>query len=232
MKGFVIGCALSLVASSAFAEVSKDEAQRLNEAATILNELRGTPDKGVPEDLWTKAECAVVIPSLKKGAFLVGGEYGAGVMSCRTSNRGDWTAPVFMQLTKGSIGFQIGGQSVDLVLIVMNRRGVQKLLQDKVTLGADASVAGGPVGRSATAATDAQMGAEMLSYSRTQGVFAGIDLSGGTLKPDTDANERVYGKGVTAHDIAMGTKPVPPPAEASAFMRAVRQDVKATSGRK
>ena len=232
MKGLVIGCALSIVASTAFAEVSKDEAQRLKEAAVVLGELRGAPDKGVPEDLWNKAECALVIPSVKKGAFLVGGEYGAGVMSCRTADRTNWTAPIFMQLTKGSIGFQIGGESVDLILLVMNRRGVEKLLQDKVSLGGDASVAAGPAGRSANAATDAQLHAELLSYSRAQGVFAGIDLSGGTLKPDTDADARVYGKGITAHDIAMGTNPVPPPAEAATFMRAVRQDVTATSGRK
>jgi len=232
MKRIVIACALSLAASSAFGEIKKDEAKRLNEAAVVLNELRGTPDKGVPESLWAKAECAIVIPSLKKGAFVVGGEYGAGVMSCRRSTRGDWSAPLFMQITKGSVGFQIGGESVDLILLVMNRRGADKLLQDKVSLGGDASVAGGPVGRSANAATDAQMGAEILSYSKAQGVFAGIDLSGGTLKPDNDANERAYGKGVTAHDVVLGEKKIPAPPEAAAFMRAVRQEVRATSGHK
>jgi lipid-binding SYLF domain-containing protein len=232
MKKLLVGCAISLVAGAAFAEVSKKEAQRLNEAATVLNELRGTPDKGVPESLWLKAECALVIPSVKKGAFLVGGEYGAGVMSCRTSNRNEWTAPIFMQLSKGSIGFQIGGESMDLVLLVMNRRGAEKLLQDKVSLGADASVAAGPAGRAADAATDAQMHAEILSYSRAEGVFAGIDLSGGALKPDKDADERAYGKGVNARDIALGAKPVPPPTEAATFMRALRTEAKATTGHK
>jgi lipid-binding SYLF domain-containing protein len=221
MTKFIIGCALSLLATSVFAEVSKEEAHRLSEAAIVLTELRGAPDKGVPEGIWTKADCALVIPSLKKGAFVVGGEYGAGVMSCRTTNRAEWTAPVFMHLAKGSFGLQIGGESVDLVLLVMNRRGTEKLLRNKVSLGGDISVAGGPVGRSANAATDAQMKAEMLAYSRAQGVFAGIDLSGGTLKPDDDANVRAYGKDVTALDIAMGTKPATAPAEASAFMHAL-----------
>jgi lipid-binding SYLF domain-containing protein len=230
MRGFVIGCTLCLVASSAFAELSKDEAKRLNQAATILSELRGSPDKGIPEQLWNKAECAVVIPSMKKAAFVVGGEYGSGVMSCRT--KGEWSSPVFMQLAKGSWGLQIGAEEVDLVLLVMNRRGVDKLLQDKVSLGADASVAAGPVGRSANAGTDAQMSAEMLAYSRSQGVFAGIDLSGGVLKPDKEADARAYGANVAARDVVLGTKPIHAPAQASAFLHALRQDVRATSGHK
>ncbi len=230
MKSVVVACALSLCSASAFAAISKDEAKRLSQASTIVTELRGSPDKGIPEELWSKAQCVVVIPSMKKAAFIVGGEYGAGVMSCRKAN--DWSAPVFMQLAKGSWGLQIGGQEVDLVLLVMNRRGVEKLLEDKVSLGADASVAAGPVGRSGSAATDAQMGAEMLSYSRSQGVFAGIDLSGGVLRPDKEANERAYGSNVAAKDIALGTGRVTAPAEANAFLRTLRQDVRATTGRK
>jgi lipid-binding SYLF domain-containing protein len=175
-------CALSLVAGAAFAEVSKDEVKRLAESTTVLTELRDTPDKGIPPDLWEKARCVVVIPSLKKAAFGIGGEYGAGVMSCRHATA--WSAPAFMQLAKGSWGFQIGAEEVDLVLLVMNERGVTKLLEDKVSLGADASLAAGPVGRAAAAATDAQMHAEILSYSRAQGLFAGIDVSGGVLQPD------------------------------------------------
>lgn len=232
MNGLIFACACSVVAGSVFAGVSKDAAKRLNEAAAVLTELRGAPDKGVPEGIWTKAECALVVPSLKKGAFIIGGEYGAGVMSCRKSNRENWTAPVFMKIEKGSFGLQIGGESVDLVMLVMNRRGLEKLLQDKVSLGADASVAAGPVGRSGNAATDAQMGAEMLAYSKAQGVFAGIDLSGGSLRPDNDANEKVYGKGVTARDIALDMKAATPPVEAAVFMRALGEGVRATSGKK
>jgi SH3 domain-containing YSC84-like protein 1 len=229
MKNVITACALCLVASAAFAALSKEEVKRLNEAATVLNDLRSTPEKGVPEDLWTKAQCVVVIPSMKKAAFIVGGEYGSGVMSCRTS---DWSPPVFMQLTKGSLGLQIGAQEVDLVLLVMNRRGIDKLLEDKVSLGADASVAAGPVGRSANAATDAQLNAEMLSYSRAQGVFAGIDLSGGVLKPDKEANMRAYGSDVSARDIVMGTHHVEALTAANTFLTALRQEVRATTGRK
>src|SRR5207248_737687 len=170
MKRLALACAVCLVASSAFATLTRDEVKRLHDAATILTELRNTPDKGIPEELWNKAQCVIVIPGLKKAAFVVGGEYGSGVMSCRSK---DWSAPVFMQLAKGSWGFQIGAEEVDLVLLVMNRRGVDKLLDDKVSLGADASVAAGPVGRAANASTDAKLSAEMLSYSRSKGVFAG-----------------------------------------------------------
>jgi SH3 domain-containing YSC84-like protein 1 len=151
------------------------------------------------------------------------------VMSCRSKG---WSAPVFMQLAKGSWGLQIGGEQVDLVLLVMNRRGVDKLLQDKVSLGADASVAAGPVGRAANASTDAQMSAEMLSYSRSQGVFAGIDLSGGVLKPDKEADARGYGSSLSARDIVLGPTRVQAPPQAAPFLRALRQEVRATTGRK
>ena len=229
MKKAVIACVLLMLASSAFATVSKDEVKRLNDAGAILSELRNSPDKAIPEELWAKAQCVIVIPSMKKAAFVVGGEYGSGVMSCRTNA---WSAPVFMQLAKGSWGLQIGAEEVDLVLLVMNRRGVDKLLEDKVSLGADASVAAGPVGRTAGAATDAQLGAEMLSYSRSHGVFAGIDLSGGVLRPDKDADARAYGNDVTARDVVTGAKRVVVLAAADPFMRALRQDVRATTGRK
>ena len=229
MKTVACVCASMLLATSAFAALSKDEVKRLSEAGTILTELRDSPDKGIPEDLWSKAQCVVVIPSMKKAAFVVGGEYGSGVMSCRTNG---WSAPVFMQLAKGSWGLQIGAQQVDLVLLVMNRRGLDKLLEDKVSLGADASVAAGPVGRAASAATDAQMSAEMLAYSRSQGVFAGIDLSGGVLRPDKEADARAYGSGVTAREVVTGAKSVTAPEAANPFLRALRQDVRATTGRK
>jgi SH3 domain-containing YSC84-like protein 1 len=232
MKSCVMACALSLIASTALASssISKDEVKRLNDATIIVNELRDSPDKGVPEELWSKAECVVVVPGMKKAAFVVGGEYGAGVMSCRAKN--GWSAPIFMQLAKGSWGLQIGAEEVDLVLLVMNRRGIDKLLQDKVSLGADASVAAGPVGRHGSAATDAQLAAEMLAYSRTRGVFAGIDLSGGVLKPDKDRNEKAYGDTVNPRDIARGASHPTPPIEAKAFLRALRTETRATTGRK
>jgi len=166
---------------------------------------------------------------MKKAAFVFGGEYGSGVMSCRTK---DWSAPVFMQLKKGSWGLQIGAEETDLVLLVMNRRGIEKLLEDKVSLGADASVAAGPVGRTGAAATDAQMSAEMLSYSRSQGVFAGIDLSGGVLHPDKEADARAYGSAITARDVVMGTRHVAAPVAAEPFVKALHQDVRATTGHK
>ena len=222
-------CVIGLVAATAFAALSKDEVKRLSQAGTILNELRHAPDKGIPQELWSKAQCVIVIPSMKKAAFVVGGEYGSGVMSCRQAN--DWSSPVFMQLAKGSWGLQIGAEETDLALLIMNRRGLDKLLEDKVSLGADASVAAGPIGRSGAAATDAQMSAEMLSYSRSQGVFAGIDLSGGVLHPDTDADARAYGRSITARDVAMGEARVKSPAEAAPFLNSLRRgDVRATTG--
>jgi lipid-binding SYLF domain-containing protein len=216
------GVAILAASAAAAASLSKDEVKRLDRAATIVSDLRHAADKGIPEQLWKKAECVLVIPSMKKAAFIVGGEYGSGVMSCR---REGWTAPVFMQLAKGSWGLQIGGEETDLVLLVMNRRGLDKLLQDKVSLGADASVAAGPVGRAASAATDAQMSAEMLSYSRSQGVFAGIDLSGGVLHPDKEADARAYGPDVSARDVTIGPNHVTPPAAASSFIRALTEEV-------
>ncbi len=214
--------ALCLCATTAFAALSKDEVKRLSNAGSIVTELRNVPDKGIPDNLWTKAECVVVIPSMKKVAFIVGGEYGSGVMSCRAG--GGWSSPVFMQLAKGSWGLQIGGEEVDLVLLVMNKRGVDKLLEDKVSLGGDAAVAAGPLGRSAAAATDAQMSAEMLAYSRAQGVFAGIDLSGGILRPDKEADARAYGANAKAADIIRGSNHMNAPAEAAPFTAALKAE--------
>lgn len=181
---------------------SAAEADRLREAAAVVRELRSAPDRGIPEELWADADCVAVIPSMKKAAFVFGGEYGRGMMSCRTGT--GWSAPLFMQLAKGSWGLQIGAEAVDLVMLVMNRRGVESLLDNKVSLGADASVAAGPVGRSGKASTDAALRAQILSYSRSRGVFAGIDLSGGVLRPDTDANKDFYGRPVAAHDVLFG----------------------------
>lgn len=228
MKRVVIAFALTLVTSSAFAELSKDEVKRLNSAGVVINELRNSPEKGVPEQLWEKAECVVVIPAMKKAAFVFGGEYGSGVMSCRRPN--GWSSPVFMQLAKGSWGLQVGAQETDLVLLVMNRQGLDKLLEDKVSLGADASVAAGPVGRAAAAATDAQMRAQILSYSQSHGVFAGIDLSGGVLRPDKNADENAYGPGLSAREVVTGTAKVASLAQAEPFLAALRNETRATTG--
>jgi lipid-binding SYLF domain-containing protein len=230
MKTTVASITVLLMAASAFAQLAKKDIEKLNDAATVLTEIRNAPDKGIPDSIWNKAHCVVVIPSLKKAGFIVGGEHGSGVMSCKHGNT--WGPPVFMELTKGSAGLQAGVSSTDLVLVVMNERGAEKLLNNKVTLGADASVAAGPVGRSASAGTDAQLSAEMLSYSRARGLFAGIDLSGGSLNPDTSKNERAYGPNVSARDIASGATQVKMTPEMQAFTNALGREVRATSGKK
>lgn len=214
-----LGIVIAMTAGLASAAVSSKEERRIAESAAVLGELRAIPDKDVPQGLWDKSRCVIVIPSLKKAALVFGGEYGAGLMSCRQG--GDWSAPIFMQLGKGSWGLQIGAQSTDLVMLVMNDRGMEKMLQDKVSLGADASVAAGPVGRDARASTDAQMHAEILSYSRTQGLFAGIDLSGGVLKPDNDADRDLYGREIRPREVLASPTVKPPPAT-EPFMKALR----------
>lgn len=207
--------------------LSTKEGKRIQEAATVLTEIHQAPDKDIPQELWEKAECVIVVPSLKKAAFVFGGEYGKGLMSCRHS--GAWTAPIFMQIGKGSWGLQIGAQSIDLVLLVMNASGMEKMLRNHVSLGAEASVAAGPVGRDARAATDGQMKAEILSYSRAQGLFAGINLSGGIVKADEDDNADLYGANVSPRDVVMkGT--VPPPAVTEPFIRALKR-ARAADGR-
>lgn len=205
-----------------------DEAKRLSDSRAVLSEMRNAEDSGIPDSIWSKAECVVVIPGLKKAGFIVGGESGSGVMACRNGNA--WGAPIFMRLTKGSVGLQAGASSTDLVLVVMNRGGADKLLGNKVTLGADASIAAGPVGRTSSAATDAQLTAQMLAYSRSKGVFAGIDLSGGSLRPDDSANAKMYGSEHSARQIAFGTVPVRLTTEGRAFANALGRDVRATSG--
>jgi lipid-binding SYLF domain-containing protein len=170
----------------------------------------------IPEDLIDKAECIIVFPSVLKAAFVIGGSYGRGSMTCRSGEHftGPWSAPSMMALEGGSLGFQIGGQATDFVLLVMNPRGARSILKSKVKLGADASAAAGPKGRTASASTDATLRAEVLSYSRARGLFAGISLEGSTLRPDNDANQRVYGKKLEAESIIMkGSVAVPPPAQ-------------------
>ena len=220
--GLCVGAALLAAAAVVSAEVTKSERDRLTEAGIVLDEIRAAADKDIPEDLWEKASCVAVIPSVKKAAFIVGGEYGKGVVSCRDGK--DWSAPSFLMLEKGSIGFQLGGETVDLVLLVMNEHGMKRLLEDKVALGGEASVAGGPVGRDVRAMTDAQLKAEILSYSRAQGLFAGVNLTGGVLTPDKDNNRDLYGREVSPKDILVG-KTVTTPAAAQRFMAALRRTI-------
>ena len=227
MKTIAASITVLLMAASAFGQLKKDDIEKLNDAAMVVTELRSTPE-GIPESIWNKAHCVLVIPSLKKAGFIVGGEHGSGVMSCRHGNT--WGAPVFMEMTKASAGLQAGVSSTDLVLVVMNEKGAEKLLNNKVTLGADASVAAGPVGRSASAATDAQLSAEMLSYSRSKGLFAGVDVSGGSLNPDKSENERAYGPNASPRAIALGTTPVKMSAELRAFTNALGRETRGTSG--
>lgn len=231
-KAGIVGVATLLAAATSFgaSNTVQDDAKTLNKATTVLNEIRYEPDKGIPDGVWNRTQCVVVIPGMKKAGFIVGGEFGKGVMSCRRG--GGWTAPVFMELAKGSAGLQAGVSSTDLVLLVMNRAGVEKLLNNKVTLGGDASIAAGPVGRTASAGTDAQMTAELLSYSHSKGLFAGVDLSGGTLKPDTDDNAAMYGATANARAIVLGTMPVTMTAEGRAFTNALSQGVRSTTGMK
>src|SRR5580700_2896916 len=195
MKKYLIAAAcLTLAATVVDAKKLNKEQRRLEEAGVVMQEVLNIPDN-IPHDLLEKAECVIVFPSVKKLAFGVGAEYGRGAMVCRTGEhfRGPWGAPAMYALEGGSIGFQIGGQATDLVLLVMNERGASSILDSKVKLGGDASVAAGPVGRDAAANTDAYMRAEVLSYSRTRGVFAGVSLEGSTIRPDDDASADVYG---------------------------------------
>jgi SH3 domain-containing YSC84-like protein 1 len=206
---FIFAAALSLSPLGLFADTA---AERLGESARIMHEIMETPDKGVPQDLLNKAYCVVVVPSLKKGAFVVGGEYGKGFTVCRRGAGMGWGAPAAVRVEGGSFGFQIGGSSTDVVMLVMNEHGMHELDKDKFTLGGDASVAAGPVGRTASANTDAYMTAEILSWSRTKGLFAGVSLSGATLRPDRESNKELYGEPLGNKEILMTS--MEPPAAA------------------
>jgi lipid-binding SYLF domain-containing protein len=187
---------------------AKDTQERLDAAAEVLQEIMSAPDKGIPSDLLNKAACVVVIPSLKKGAFIVGAKYGRGFIVCRKSG-GGWSAPAAVKVEGGSVGLQIGGSATDVVMLVMNETAITKLLSSKFTIGGDASATAGPVGRSAAASTDVQLKAELLTYSRSKGLFAGVSLEGATLRPDDDANKDLYGKEMSNHDIVMGKVQAP-----------------------
>jgi lipid-binding SYLF domain-containing protein len=184
------------------------ESARLKESAAVLKEILGTPDKGIPRDLLNKAECVVVFPSVKKAAFIVGGSYGRGAITCRSGEdfRGPWSAPSMFALEAGSVGFQIGGEATDFVLLIMNEKGANSVMSSKVKLGADASAAAGPVGRTTSAETDVVMKAEILSWSRARGVFGGVSLEGSTLRSDDGANKDLYGSKLSAKEIVRDGK--------------------------
>ncbi len=206
--------ALTLITPTLLAS-DKKEKDRLENCGMVIQEIMDIPDD-IPQDLIDKADCVIVYPSVLKGAFIFGGSYGRGAMTCRTGEKfnGPWSSPTMMALEGGSFGFQIGGQATDFVLLVMNERGAKAILSSKVKLGADASAAAGPKGRSAEASTDVTMRAEILSYSRARGLFAGVSLSGSTVRPDNGANENLYGKKISAPDIVFkGAVPVPPSAQ-------------------
>lgn len=213
-KCFATVLVVLLAAPALFADDRKEQ-QRLENCGQVIQEIMDIPDD-IPQDLIDKAVCVIVYPSVLKAAFIFGGSYGRGAMTCRTGERfnGPWSAPTMMALEGGSFGFQIGGQATDFVLLVMNERGARSILSSKVKLGVDASAAAGPKGRNAEASTDVTMRAEILSYSRARGLFAGVSLAGSTVRPDNGANAALYQKDVTAQDIVFkGAVPVPPSAQ-------------------
>jgi lipid-binding SYLF domain-containing protein len=208
MKKYLVAAScLTLITGVVYAKQLNNEQKRLEQCGVVMQEVLNVPDN-IPHELLEKAECVIVIPSVRKLAFGVGASYGRGAMVCRTGEhfRGPWGAPAMYALEGGSVGFQIGGEATDLVLLVMNDRGMESILSSKVKLGADASIAGGPKGRDASADTDAWMRAEILSYSRSRGVFAGVSLEGSTLRPDDDASADVYGHAIKAKEIVRGEK--------------------------
>jgi lipid-binding SYLF domain-containing protein len=218
MKRLVSLTLVMLLCSFAFAadeaEKPSKASDRVQAAGDVLNEIESAPDSGIPQEILGKAECVAVVPSMLKGGFIVGGKYGRGLASCRTPK--GWSAPAFFTLTGGSFGFQIGGQAVDLVMLIMNNDGMQHLLSSKVALGADASVAAGPVGRHAEGNTDWKMRAQVLTYSRARGVFAGVSLNGAVLKQDKDSTREFYGHMMTFKAALTGE--VDPPAAANSFL--------------
>ena len=212
MKRFLAVCLLLFVATAAWAAESDDDENkaedRIKAAASVLDEIQSAPDQGVPEEVLGSAECVAIVPSMLKGGFIVGARYGRGVASCRTPK--GWSAPAFFSVQGGSIGLQIGGQAVDLVMLIMNQDGMRNLLSSKFKLGADASVAAGPVGRHAAADTDWKLRAQVLSYSRARGAFAGLELSGAAIKQDKDSTREFYGRMVPFKTALTGTIDAPP----------------------
>ncbi len=223
-KNSVLGvllCSVMLLASAIFAwsDTREDEVKRIDAAANTLNEIVAAPDKGIPEEIMESAVCVGVVPSLKKGGFIFGAEYGKGVATCRTAS--GWSAPAPFKVVGGSWGLQIGGEEVDLVMLIMNNDGMEKLLSSKFKLGADASVAAGPVGRHAEGETDWKMRAEVLTYSRAHGVFAGLTVNGAVIEQDDDATQAFYGRQASFGDILQGR--VAPPTGSEPFLAAVKK---------
>jgi lipid-binding SYLF domain-containing protein len=206
-----IAGSISPAAFAADREVKVDD--RLDASADTLHDMMRAADKGIPQDLLDKAHCVIVVPGMKKAGFIFGAKYGRGFASCRRSGGSGWSAPAGMRVEGGSVGFQIGASETDVVLLVMNDRGMKHLLSDKFTLGGDATAAAGPIGRDASAQTDAMMNAEMLSYSRARGLFAGISLEGATLRPDEETNRELYGHDATNREILTGDFKTPAVAE-------------------
>jgi SH3 domain-containing YSC84-like protein 1 len=218
LSGILCGMVLATSSLSCLAQADHTKLnERLDSAQAVMNEIMGTPDKGIPNGILRGASCVTVIPAYKKGAFGVGVQYGQGVATCRTPN--GWSAPVFVKLEGGSFGWQIGGQSTDLVLIAMNHDGLQQMLKNKFKLGADAAASAGPVGRNAQAGTDWKLNAEFLTYSRSKGLFAGLDLDGTVLSQNEDDTRAEYGSNIPFETILKGNQPVP--ANASPFVRTV-----------
>lgn len=205
MKSLYPALLLGLLLSFTGSLAAADEAvERMDEAADVLDEIMASGDRSIPSDLLNKAHCVVIVPRLKKGGFIFSGKYGKGVFSCRGAEGKGWTGPATVRIEGGGFGLQIGGSSSDVILLVMNEKGKEKLVSSKFTVGADAAAAAGPVGRTAQAQTDAQMRAEILSYSRSRGVFAGISLEGATLRPANDDNKKIYGSEIAVRDVVTG----------------------------
>jgi lipid-binding SYLF domain-containing protein len=209
-----IALALSLSSAAFLLQAADTPAERLSDAAKVFSEIMATPDKGIPQDLLEKANCAVIVPGMKQAGFIVGAKYGKGFAVCRKGGAGGgWGAVEAIRVEGGSFGFQIGASNTDVVMLVMNEKGMRRLTEDKFTLGAEATVAAGPVGRQSTAQTDAQLSAEILSWSRSKGLFAGIALTGATLRPDNDVNQELYGSKLSAKEILTGSTQAPAAAE-------------------
>lgn len=220
MKKFLIAFLIAVFSVTVVAKEDRTGVtDRLGDAAKVLDELMGTPDNSIPETVLARAKCVAVIPSMVKGGFIVGGRHGRGVVTCRTAN--GWSAPAFLSLTGGSWGAQIGLEKVDLVLLFMNERGVSSLMKDNFKVGADASLAAGPIGRHAEAATDAKLNSEILAYSRAKGLFAGLELNGAAVKPDNDSNTAFYGNNINWRETLSGN--VKAPAGADPFIDAVHK---------
>jgi lipid-binding SYLF domain-containing protein len=205
---------LALLAVPILASAQPDAEKRLAAAQEMFGEIMSVADKAVPQNLLDRAQCVVLVPGLKKGAFIIGGKYGRGFLQCRGANDIGWSGPAAIRVEGGSFGFQIGGSETDVLMLVMNESGVKRLMKNKTTLGADASVAAGPVGRTAQAETDAFLRAEILTWSRARGLFAGISLQGASLRPDDKANTELYGSAVANADVVSGKVPAPKSAEA------------------